>query len=123
MGVVMLVDDHNMFRESLALMLEWHPDFKKCVQVQSLAEARQVLGNRGRHLDLAIVDLDLANGRGFDLIKELRMSHPDVPVLAITRERDDYQRDEALRAGAAEMLTMAATLRELVDGAKRLVGE
>ena len=120
---VVLVDDHNMFRESLALMLEWHPDFKKCVQVQSLAEARQVLGNRGRNLDLAIVDLDLANGRGFDLIKELRMSHPDVPVLAITCERDSYRRDEALRAGAAEVLTMDATLRELVDGAKRLVGE
>jgi DNA-binding NarL/FixJ family response regulator len=122
MRVVMLVDDHNMFRECLALMLKWHSD-KECVEVQSLAKARQVLGNLGRNLDLAIVNLDLASGGSFDLIKELRMSHPDVPVLAITRERDDYQRDEALRAGAAEMLTMAASLMELVDVAKRLVGE
>jgi DNA-binding NarL/FixJ family response regulator len=54
---VMLVDDHNMFRGSLALMLEWHSDFKECVQAQSLAEACQALGNSDRNLDLAIVSL------------------------------------------------------------------
>jgi DNA-binding NarL/FixJ family response regulator len=119
----MLVDDHNVFRECLALVLERHTEFKECVQARSLAEAREVLGDSHRNLDLTIVDLDLANGGGLDVIKELRVSHPDVPVLAITCERDSYRRDEALRAGAAEVLTMDATLRELVDGAKRLVGE
>jgi DNA-binding NarL/FixJ family response regulator len=120
---VMLVDDHNAFRESLALMLKWHSDFKESVQAQSLAEARRVLGNSYRNLDLAIVDLDLANGGDFDLIKELRMTHPDIPVLAITLERDVDRRERALRAGVGEVLTMAASLREIVDVAKRLVSE
>jgi DNA-binding NarL/FixJ family response regulator len=120
---VMLVDDHNIFRESLALVLEWHQDFKECLQAQSLAEAGRILGNSGSYLDLAMVDLDLAHGGGFDLIKELRMTHPDVPVLAITREQDAYRRDQALRAGAAEVLTMDAPLKEIVDVAKRLVGD
>jgi DNA-binding NarL/FixJ family response regulator len=119
---VVLVDYHNTFRESLALMLEWHTGFGGCLQARSLAEARRVLGDRGRHLDLAIVDLELANGGGFDLIEELRVSRPEVPVLAITRERGPYRRDRALRAGAAEVLTMDASLRELLEGAKRLLG-
>jgi DNA-binding NarL/FixJ family response regulator len=118
---VMLVDDHNMFRESLALMLERHTDFKECVQAHSFAEACRVLDNSDRNLDLAIVNLDLANGGGFDLIKELRMSHPDVPVLAITHVQDAYRRDQAMWAGAAEVLTMDAALSEIVDVAKRLV--
>ena len=120
---VMLVAYHNTFRECLALMLEWHTDFKECVQVQSLAEAGQILDSLGDHLDLAIVNLDFAPGGGFDLINVLRMTHPDVPVLAITREQDAYSRDQALRAGAEEVLTMTASLKEVVDGAKRLVGE
>jgi DNA-binding NarL/FixJ family response regulator len=120
---VMLVDDHNLFRESLALMLKRHTDFKESVQAHSLAEARRILGNTDRNLDLAIVDLDQANGGSFDLIKELHMTHPDVPVLAITLERDAYRRDRALRAGAAEVLTMDASLKEIVNVAKRLVDQ
>jgi DNA-binding NarL/FixJ family response regulator len=120
---VMLVDDHNMFRESLALMLRRHTDFKECVQAHSLAEARRLLSNPYRNLDLAIVKLDLANGGSLDLIKELRMTHPDVPVLAITLERDAYRRDGALRAGAAEVLPLAVSHREIVDVVKRLVDQ
>jgi DNA-binding NarL/FixJ family response regulator len=58
----MLVDDHNVFRECLALVLERHTEFKECVQARSLAEAREVLGDSHRNLDLTIVDLDLAKG-------------------------------------------------------------
>jgi DNA-binding NarL/FixJ family response regulator len=119
----MLVDDHNVFRECLALVLERHTKFKECVQARSLAEAREVLGDSHRNLDLTIVDLDLANGGGLDVIKELRVSHPDVPVLAITFEPDANSRDQALRAGAAEVLTIPASPREIIDVARGLASE
>jgi CheY-like chemotaxis protein len=51
------------------------------------------------------------------------MSAPEVPVLAITLERDVERRDRALRAGAREVLTMAVSPKEIVEAAKRLVGE
>jgi hypothetical protein len=38
-------------------------------------------------------------------------------------EPDAYRREEALRAGAEQVLTMTASLREVVDVANRLVGE
>jgi DNA-binding NarL/FixJ family response regulator len=119
----MLVDDHNVFRECLALVLERHTEFKECVQARSLAEAREVLGDSHRNLDLTIVDLDLANGGGPDVIKELRVSHPDVPVLAITFEPDANSRDQALRAGAAEVLTIPTSSREIIDVARGLASE
>src|SRR3712207_6517539 len=109
---VMLVDYHNTFRESLALMLEWHTDFRECVQAQSLAEAGQILDSSGDHLVLAIVDLDFAAGCGFDLSKELQMSHRDVAVLAIAREQDGCGRDRALRERAEGVLTMEDALKE-----------
>ncbi len=117
---VLLVEKHNLFRQVLALVLKWNTDLKQIVEANSLAEARQVLGNSNHKPDLAVVDLDLAYGEGFELIRELRTSAPDVPTLAITLKLDAERRERALRAGATKVLTMAASLEEIVDAAKRL---
>ncbi len=120
---VLLVDKVNLFRQALALVLKRNTDLKQSVEAESLAQARRALDNSSHKPDLAIVDLDLANGDECALIEELRMAAPDVPVLAITLRRDAERRERALRAGAAEVLTMAAPPKEIVEVAKQLVGE
>jgi DNA-binding NarL/FixJ family response regulator len=80
------------------------------------------LGNSTRKWDFVTVNLEPANADGLELIKELRMTAPDVPVLAITLRGDVDQRDRALRAGAREVLTMDVSPKEIVDATKRLVG-
>lgn len=123
MKQVLLVGKASLFRQSLGLILKWNADFKEAVEADSLAEARRILSNSDHRPDLTVVDLALANVGGIQLIEELHMIAPGVPVLAITLRGDADQRDRALRAGAAEVLTMAASPREIVDVAKRLVGE
>jgi DNA-binding NarL/FixJ family response regulator len=120
---VLLFDKNNVYRQVLALVLKWNTELKESAQADSLSQARRILGSSKGKPDLAIINLDAANADGFELMKELRMSAPEVPVLAITLERDVNQRDRALRAGAREVLTMAVSPREIVDAAKRLVGE
>ena len=120
---VLVVEEDNVFRQSLALVLKWHTALKESVEANSLAQARRTLANSIHKPDLAVVDLNLASADGFELIEELRTSAPDVAVLAITLRPDAERRERALRAGAGEVLTMAASLREIVDAAKRLVGE
>ena len=120
---VLLVDDNKVYRQVLALVLKWNTELKESAEADSLTQARRVLGNSDRKPDLAIVNLDAANADGFELVKELRTSAPDVPVLAITLRRDVDQRDRALRAGAGEVLPMAVSSKEIVDAAKRLVDE
>jgi DNA-binding NarL/FixJ family response regulator len=120
---VLLVDNNNVYRQVLALVLKWNTELKESAEADSLTQARRVLGNSKGKPDLAIVNLDTANADGFELMKELRMTAPEVPVLAITLRRDVDQRDRALRAGAREVLTMDVSPKEIVDAAKRLVGE
>jgi DNA-binding NarL/FixJ family response regulator len=120
---VLLVDKNEVYRRLLALMFKWNTELKDSAEADSLAEARRVLGNSECQPDLAIVNVDAANADGFELVEELRMTAPDVPVLAITLMRDVERRDRALRAGAGEVLPMAASSKEIVDVAKRLVGE
>ena len=123
MNQVLLVGKASLFRQSLGLILKWNTDLKETVEADSLAQARRILSDSDHRLDLAIVDLALANVGGLQLIEELHMSAPGVPVVAITLRGEADQRDRALRAGAAEVLTMAASAREIVDVAKRLDGE
>jgi two-component system, OmpR family, response regulator len=120
---VLLVDKNEVYRRLLALVFKWNTELKESAEADSLAEARRVLGNSESKPDLAIVNLGAANADGFDLVKKLRMSAPEVPVLAITLTRDVERRDRALRAGAREVLPMAASSKEIVDVATRLVGE
>ena len=120
---VLLVDKNNVYRQVLALVLKWNTELKESAEADSLTQACRLLGSSKSKPDLAIVNLDTAYAEGFELMKELRMSAPEVPVLAITLRRDVERRDRALRAGAEEVLTMAASPKKIVDAAKRLVGE
>jgi hypothetical protein len=74
MKKVLLVEDHNLFCQVLALALKYRTAFREKVQARSPAEARQVLTNRDDRFDLAIVDLDLPRWGIIELIQILHDS-------------------------------------------------
>jgi DNA-binding NarL/FixJ family response regulator len=116
---LLLVHDHNLFRQILALILEQHTDLKENIQAGSLAEAHQLLDDLDRQLDLAVVDLDLPEGDATELIEDLREF--EVPVLALTSGSNSERSASALRAGADEVLSAATSGEKIVDTAKRLI--
>jgi len=118
---VLLVDDHDLFREVLAVIFKQYTDLDDDVQAGSIAEARQVLrGRNSNGLALAVVDLDLAEGGGIELIGELRRA--GIRVLALTADRRSEQLARASRAAPDEVLTTAASCDEILDAVMRLVG-
>jgi DNA-binding NarL/FixJ family response regulator len=117
---VLLVDDHDLFRRMLAVVLEQHTDLKEDVHAESLAEARSALSRHHGDLDVAVVDLDLPEGEATELVRELRAL--GVPVLGIVGPQAPERRERALRAGAGEVLRTDSTGDEIVGAVKRLVG-
>ncbi len=115
----LIVDDHYLFREVLATVLQQKAHLEN-IQADSLAEARQLLRGSGGNIDLAIVDVDLPNGDGVEMIKEFR--EVNVPVLALTLGHSLQGRARAVRAGAAEVFSTAASGEKIVRAAERLVG-
>ena len=118
----LLVEDHAVFREALAAMLEEHTDLKKTIQARSFPEARRISGHLSGEVDLVVVDLDLPNDEGRSLIDHLREAEPDVPVLALTNARNLEQRAWALRTGVTEVLSTASSIEKIVGVVQRLVG-
>ncbi len=116
MNRVLLVDDHAAFREPLAFMFDREPEFEVVAQAGSLAEARRDL----ELIDLAVVDLDLPDGDGTELIGELRAVNPQSMVLVLTASVDREAYGRAIEAGAAGVLNKSARIMEVIEAARRL---
>ena len=113
---LLLVEDHALFREGLALLLEWSTGLDS-VQAGSLAEARRILRDAKDKPVCIVVDLDLPDGDGIELLEQLR----GLPVLALAADRNLQRRAQALEAGADEVLPTAQSAGEIVATVRRLV--
>ncbi len=119
---VLLVDDHNLFREALTILCEQHTGLGDNVQAGSLAAARRVLGSRNSNdFALAVVDLDLPDMGGMELMGELYRA--GIRVLALTTSRDSAERLawESV-PDWDEVLTTAASGEEILDAVRRIMG-
>ena len=113
----LLLAEHNpLFREGLATLLEWHTGLGS-VYVGSLAEAKGVLEEETRKPACIIVDLDLPDGGGNELLEQL----DGIPVLALIKERSLKRQAEAMGLGADEVL-LTGSVEKIVAAVERLIG-
>jgi DNA-binding NarL/FixJ family response regulator len=116
---ILLVEDHAIFRNALALLLGYEPDIEVVAQAGSLAEAREVLDGR---FDVAVVDLSLPDGDGRELIDELRRSSPGVSVLVLSAIIMAEDFEEVRRSGADAVLTKVEGPLTIIEEIRHLAG-
>jgi DNA-binding NarL/FixJ family response regulator len=117
---VLFIEGHALFRQGLALLLKWRLDLES-VEAGSLAEGRRVLSDLQCMTDLAIIDLDLPDGDGSELIEQLRNTKPDVPVLAFTASQNLKQSVRAQEAGANMVLAKKMPVEQIVSTVRQIV--
>lgn len=95
---ILIVDDHPVVRAGLAASLCRDASLILCGEAQTVPEAMSEIFLRKP--DLVLVDLDLENGSGLDLIKKAREANPDLRFLVLSMHDEDLYAERALRAGA-----------------------
>jgi PAS domain S-box-containing protein len=115
---VLLVEDHASFRQAAASVFEREVGFEVVGQAGSLAEARKMLEQEPP--DVAVIDLILPDGYGWDLIKELRAANRRAQALVLTAELGRAEMARAVENGAAGILHKTAELEEVVEAVQRL---
>lgn len=98
---VLLIEDHTAFREGLSFMFNREPEFEVVGQASSLAEARNILEFG---VDVAVIDLDLPDGDGTQLIGELHEANPQAMALVLTASAERGRHARVVEAGAAGVL-------------------
>ncbi len=114
---VLLVEHNLLFRDGLALLLEWRTGLNS-VFARSLAEAQDVLEEANQKPACVIVDLDLPDGEGTELLKELN----GLPVLALIRSPNLERRGEAIGLGANQVLRTTGPPEKIVAAVEGLLG-
>jgi DNA-binding NarL/FixJ family response regulator len=120
-SLILLVDDHALFRRGLKALIESEPGWMVCAEAASHHEALALIP--GSNLDLVITDLSLQDSDGLDLIKEIKRLYPDLPVLALSMHDETIHAERALRAGACGYVskqeiddTVLCAIRSLLAG-------
>lgn len=97
---VLLVDDHALFREGLALLLAPLVQDLRVFEAGSCEAALELLDGAPAAVDLALVDLGLPGMSGLVGIPLMREHHPGVTVVALSSADDRETVLAALDAGA-----------------------
>jgi DNA-binding NarL/FixJ family response regulator len=95
---VLLVDDHPMMRQGLAVVLNQQEDLVVGGEAGDAAEAMQQIASLKP--DLAVVDISLEGKSGLELIKDIQTLYPELPVLVLSMHDESIYAERTLRAGA-----------------------
>jgi two-component system response regulator DevR len=95
---VFLVDDHEVVRNGLRSLLEDEPDLEVAGEAATAAEALARIPEAAP--DLTLLDLNLPDGSGIEVCRELRAADPSARFLVLTSVADDEAVLAAVLAGA-----------------------
>lgn len=113
---VLLVDDHPTVRDPLGFMLDYQDDMEVIGLAGSLAEAREMM----KDPDIVLLDLDLPDGRGTELIADIRAARPDSGIIILSGTATDLDHALAIEAGADGLLRKTARIPEILEAIRRL---
>jgi DNA-binding NarL/FixJ family response regulator len=119
---VILVDDHPIVRQGLTQLLQHDPDLAVVGEAESPVEALKVIDDLKP--DIALVDITLKDASGIELVKDIRVRHPQLPVLVLSMHDESFYAERVLRAGARGYVTKEEAPEKVLNAIKRvLAGE
>ena len=117
---VFLVDDHEVLRIGLRTMIANEPDLSVVGEAGTASEA--LAGVAAQRPDVAVLDIQLIEGNGVDVCREIRSRHPEVRCLILSAFCDQRDVSAAILAGASGYVLKQRAGRDLIS-AIREVGE
>lgn len=114
---IMIVEDHEMFRDGMGIILSQIENFELAAAVGSGKEMKKVL-KEDEPVQIVLMDIKLRGENGFELTEYIKANHPDVLVIALTMNEDPNAILRMLAAGSSGYLLKSATkieLKEAID--------
>lgn len=116
---IIIVDDHPIVRQGLAQLIDQEADLHICGQAEDAHQAMRAI--RDLNPDLAIVDVSLRTTSGIDLIKDIKIQFPSLPVLTLSMHDEATYAERALRAGAKGYIMKQEATEEVVTAIRRVL--
>ncbi len=95
---ILIVDDHPILRRGLSMVIDQEPDLIVAGEAEDVQGTLDMIERLAP--DLVIVDISLPGVDGIELIKTMKLAHPDLPALVVSMHDETLFAERALRAGA-----------------------
>lgn len=115
---VLITDDHVIVRDGLRQIVRETDDITISAEAANASETLDAL--REHPVDVIVLDLNLPDRHGLDLLLQLRSLYPRIPVLILSVNRDTSYAVRMLKAGAAGYIGKHAARDQLVEGIRRV---
>lgn len=109
---LLIADDHNIFRDGLKRIFADTPDIQAKAEAGSGHEALELM--RGEDWDTVLLDINLPGKSGLEVLKQIKMEKPDLPVLILSMYPEEQYALRTIKLGAAGYLSKDADADELI---------
>lgn len=115
---LLVADDHDIIRQGLRLLLQ---EKLKDFEIEEARTGVEVLQQcRRRSWDLVLLDLTMPGRSGLELLADLKVEFPQMPVLIMSASPEEEFALRALREGAAGYLDKRTLAAEVVHAIERV---
>jgi DNA-binding NarL/FixJ family response regulator len=116
---ILVVDDHPIIREGLRGIIEQEQDLEVCGEVEQATKVLSAI--KACAPDVIILDLSLGKSSGLELLKDLSVHYPRIPVLVLSMHDESLYANRALRAGARGYLMKDESSERLLTAIRRIL--
>ena len=114
---ILVVDDDKLILGSIKRQLKDEMIFIQLMDdpVHALKEVRE------KKYDLVICDIRMKSISGLEVLKNIKLNYPDIPVIIITGYIDDKIMEEAEKLGSSDFLIKPITKKALKDSISNIL--
>ena len=116
---VMIIEDHLVVREGLAILIGQKADMAICASVGGAEEAMAALAEA--RPDVIILDLALGHTTGLDLIVPILSQQPGVKILVLSMHHERLYAERVLRMGASGYIMKSEGHAKVVEGIREVM--
>lgn len=116
---ILLVDDHAVVRFGIAQLINRQPDLEVCAEEENASQAMTAIERLKP--DLVIADISLKESSGLELMRNIKASHPRLPVLVLSVHDELVYAEVAFRAGALGYLMKEEALDRVLIAIRRVL--
>ena len=115
---VLVADDHAVVRKGLVQIISETMDMKVVAEAGTADEVFTEV--RSRELDAVVLDLNLGDASGLEVLKNVKAEFEDLPILILSVHPENQYAVRTLRAGASGYLNKDSAPEQLVKAIRRV---
>ena len=115
---VLIADDHTVVRQGLKEILSHDAQLRVVGEATNGDEVLRLV--ESLRIDALVLDISMPGKNGLDVLKELKRTHPSLPVLVLSMHPEDQFAIRILRAGAAGYVTKESAPDELIGALRKV---